>query len=74
MRAIVAALILAAAACGPKHGNQCPGTSAGKCLFGEKCTFDQSRGCNVCVCEPPSNDSNPRDPDDPTNPNPPMQR
>ena len=74
MRAIAVALLIAACACGPKNKNQCAGTTAGKCVFGEKCTFDKTRGCNVCVCDTPSDTANPRDPQDPTNPNPPFER
>ena len=72
MRVIAIGLIgfaVAATACAPKRTNQCASNTTGHCVFGEKCSFDQARGCQVCVCEPPEGDgANPQrqGPGDPT--------
>jgi hypothetical protein len=56
---------VAAAGCGPKHKNQCPGTTAHGCIAGEVCSFDHSRGCRVCQCRPFDQAPTGSDPDDP---------
>ncbi len=59
------------AACGPKVRNKCAGNTAGHCVAGEQCSFDQKQGCQVCQCtgfdngredgDPFANDRNPDD-------------
>ena len=77
MRAALLFLVVAFAACGPKVKNQCAGTTAGTCVTGEQCSFDQARGCQVCQCapldssdqdDPFGNDKNPDDPSLPPEP------
>ena len=58
----------AAAGCGPKHKNQCPGTTAQGCVNGEVCSFDRGRGCQVCQCRPFDQTPTGNDPDDPNPP------
>lgn len=72
--ALVVCLLLAA--CGPKNKNQCAGNTAGNCVTGEQCSFDQKRGCQVCQCAPldkadkddPFGDKNPDDRSQPPEP------
>lgn len=63
-RWIVIALVLAAAGCGAKQKNQCPGATAQGCVNGEVCSFDQARGCRVCQCRPFDQTPMGNDPDD----------
>ena len=54
MRSAILLCVLATllAACGPKPKNQCASNTAGHCVSGEQCTFDEKRGCQVCQCAP----------------------
>ena len=70
-RCVSLALVLAlaaAAGCGPKHKNQCPGNVAHGCVNGEVCSFDRQRGCQVCACRPFDQTPTGNDPDDPNPP------
>jgi hypothetical protein len=58
------AVAVAAAGCGPKHKNQCAGTTPQGCVAGEVCSFDHSRGCRVCQCRPFDQGPMGNDPDD----------
>ncbi len=53
--ALLVAIVAVLGACGPKTKNQCAGNTAGNCVTGEQCTFDQKRGCQVCQCAPLEN-------------------
>lgn len=69
MRAL--AILLLLAACGdPPTANLCPGTTQPKCLTRTICALDQSRGCEVCQCEPAMSQppGAPTTPQDPTIP------
>jgi len=61
-------IAIAAAGCGPKVKNQCPGTVARGCVNGEVCSFDRRRGCQVCQCRPFDQTPTGNDPDDPNPP------
>lgn len=49
-RLLVAALLFAA--CGPKPQKQCASSSAGVCVSGEICDYNEKLGCQVCTCKP----------------------
>lgn len=48
-------VVFASVGCGPKVKNQCANNTAGHCVTGEQCSFDQKRGCHVCQCAPLDN-------------------
>lgn len=65
------AMFGALAACGPKAKHQCASNTTGHCLMGERCTYDKSRDCQVCICEPlDGNGTNPNRQDSPLDPPP----
>jgi hypothetical protein len=53
---VVALVSLCLAACGchaPKSAQTCPDNARARCLTAPVCSYDASRGCEVCHCGDP---------------------
>ena len=68
MLALVGLVWASAGACNKPRPNACPGQNLSMCVAGDQCSFDEKRGCNVCVCKPLDDELSGPDPDDRSRP------
>lgn len=62
MRTALFLCLVLVVGCGPKAKSQCASNTAGTCITGEQCSYDEKQGCQVCQCAPIDQSHNKDDP------------